>query len=136
MLARSHTIAGAALLALLTLAAVGPAAAQQPTDSAAVKPAAQRVEITLAPEALDAFVGEYTTDAMGAPFTIAITREGTQLYEQATNQQRIPIFAEAPTEFFLRMVDAQISFTKDAAGKVTGMVVHQNGQNLPLARVK
>ncbi len=136
MLARSHTIAGAALLALSCIGAAGPAAAQQPADSAAVKAAPQRVEISLAPEALDAFVGEYTTDAMGAPFTITVTREGAQLYEQATMQQRFPIFAESPTVFFLKVVDAQITFARDATGKVTGMVVHQNGQDISLPRVK
>ncbi len=136
MLARSHRLAIAAFLALLAVGAVRPAAAQQPTDSAAAKAAPARVEITLAPEALDAFVGEYQTEQMGVPFAIVVTREGNQLYEQATMQQRFPIFAEAPTEFFLKVVDAQISFAKDAAGKVTGMVVHQNGQNITLPKVK
>ncbi len=136
MNARFPTLAGAALLALVILGASGPLAAQQPTDSAAAKAAPQRVEITLPPEALDAFVGEYQTDAMGAPFTVTVSREGSQLYEQATMQPRFPIFAESPTEFFLKVVDAQITFGKDAAGKVTSMVIHQAGRDLTLPRTK
>ncbi len=136
MLARSHRLAIAAFLALLAFGAVRPAAAQQPTDSAAAKAAPARVEITLPPDALDAFVGEYRTEQMGVPFSVVVTREGSQLYEQATAQQRFPIFPEAADKFFLKVVDAQITFSKDAAGKVTGMVIHQNGQDLTLPRVK
>jgi hypothetical protein len=41
------------------------------------------------------------------------------------------IFAEAPAEFFLKVVDAQISFEKDSSGKVVRLILHQGGQNVP-----
>ncbi|MFN2397087.1 MAG: hypothetical protein ABR543_00345 [Gemmatimonadaceae bacterium] len=34
------------------------------------------------------------------------------------------MFAEGPTEFFLKIADMQFSFVVDTAGTVTGLVVH------------
>lgn len=64
-------------------------------------------------------------------FALTITREGASLYGQATGQPRVQLFAEAPTEFFLKDVDAQITFEKDPAGKVTRLILHQGGLDLP-----
>ncbi len=86
------------------------------------------------PEAtLAAYVGTYQ---LAPVFSIAITREGTQLFAQATGQSRLPIFAEKPDEFFLRVVDAQLTFTRDAAGAVAGVVLRQNGQATPGPKVQ
>ena len=40
------------------------------------------------------------------------------------------------TEFFLKLVDATISFDVDANGKATALTLHQNGQHLKGARIK
>jgi D-alanyl-D-alanine-carboxypeptidase/D-alanyl-D-alanine-endopeptidase len=58
---------------------------------------------------------------------MSITREGDQLFLQATGQPRFPIFAETETRFFLKVVDAQITFEKDASGTVVELILHQNG---------
>jgi hypothetical protein len=52
-------------------------------------------------------------------------------YGQATRQPRFQLFAESPTEFFLKAADAQVTFEKDASGKVSRMILHQNGMNVP-----
>ncbi len=36
--------------------------------------------------------------------------------EQATAQPRFPIFPESETSFFLKVVDAQLTFEKDGSG--------------------
>lgn len=87
-----------------------------------------RTEIAVDEAVLQAYVGEY---ALAPTFSIIVTREGASLYAQATGQPRFQIFAESPTEFFLKVVDAQITFEKDSAGKVTQLVLHQGGQNVP-----
>lgn len=92
-----------------------------------------RKEITLPPEVLDRYVGEYR---FAPTFSIVVSREGPQLFAQPTGQQRVPLFAETETDFFLKVVDAQLRFTRDAAGKVTGAVLHQGGGNAPGAKVK
>jgi serine-type D-Ala-D-Ala carboxypeptidase/endopeptidase len=85
-----------------------------------------RVEVALGASALDALVGSY---ALTPAFVIAVTREGGQLFIQATGQQRLPAFPESETTFFLKAVDAQITFERDAVGRVTTLVLHQNGMN-------
>jgi hypothetical protein len=82
----------------------------------------------VAPVVLETYVGVYQ---LAPNFVITITREGSSLYGQATGQPRFRLFAETPTEFFLKDVDAQVTFEKDASGKVTRMILHQNGMNVP-----
>ncbi len=87
-----------------------------------------RKEVALAAALLETYVGSYE---IAPTFAIVITREGQQLFAQATGQPRFPLFAEGEGEFFLKVVDAQLSFTKDGTGAVTGLVLHQNGANMP-----
>lgn len=47
----------------------------------------------------------------------------------------MPVFAESPKDFFLKVVDAQLSFVADGDGPATAMVLHQNGQNITATRV-
>jgi CubicO group peptidase (beta-lactamase class C family) len=86
--------------------------------------ASERREITLPASALQAFVGSY---ALSPTFILTITVEGDHLMAQATNQPKFPLFAESPTEFFLKVVDAQVEFFKDAQGNVSYLVLHQGG---------
>jgi hypothetical protein len=95
-------------------------------------PQAQRTDVTLAPAVLDRYVGDY---ALTPAFHIVVTREGNGLYAQATGQQRFRLFAEREDEFFLKVVDAQVTFTRDASGAVTAMVLHQGGQDMRGTRV-
>lgn len=61
------------------------------------------------PAIYDAYVGRYE---LAPAFALSITREGDRLLSQATNQAQVEIFPESETKFFLRAVDAQISFGK------------------------
>ncbi len=55
---------------------------------------------------------------------------------QATNQPKFEVFPESETKFFLRVVDAQLTFVKDAAtGKVTHIILHQGGGNQRANRI-
>jgi D-alanyl-D-alanine-carboxypeptidase/D-alanyl-D-alanine-endopeptidase len=96
-------------------------------------PSAERKEIALAPEVLDRYVGDY---ALAPQFHIVVTREGNVLYGQPTDQARVQLFAEKEDEFFLKVADVQIRFTKDASGNVTGLVLTQGGQSSPGTKVK
>jgi len=90
-------------------------------------------EIALEPARLDAYVGEYQ---LAPTFVLLIVKDGNQLFGQATGQPRFQLHPEAETEFFLEEVDAQISFVKDAAGKVTHLILHQKGQNIKGDKIK
>lgn len=88
-------------------------------------------EIKLETKVLDTYVGRYEHNDQ---FGLDITRDGEQLFVQATNQGKFPLFAESDRMFFLKVVDAQLEFSRDSSGKVTGALLHQNGANLHLDR--
>jgi Domain of unknown function (DUF3471) len=72
-------------------------------------------------------VGEYQP----APnFAIKIASDGEHLFAQATGQPKFEVFAEKQDEFFFKVVDAQLTFTKNDSGSVSGMILHQNGQDM------
>lgn len=85
---------------------------------------AERKEAHVDPKVFDDYVGEYE---IAPGVTMNITRDADKLWVQATGQPRVQIFPESPTKFFLKVVDAQVTFVKDAAGRVTHLVLHQGG---------
>ena len=82
--------------------------------------------VVLPEESLDEYVGRYP---LTPAFVIAVTREGDRLMAQATGQPAFRIWPSARDEFFLKVVDAQISFTRGADGKVDGLILHQGGRD-------
>ncbi len=93
----------------------------------------QRKAIDVAAAVLEKYVGDYQ---LAPNFEIQITQEGDHLFEQATNQPKFEIFPESEKEFFLKVVDAQITFEENSQGQVTGLVLHQGGRNVPGNKVK
>lgn len=94
---------------------------------------AARPELKLTEAQLTPFTGEYE---LMPGFNIAVTREGTQLFCQATGQPRFEVFAASPTRFFLKVVEADIEFYPDEKGAVNKMILFQGGQELEGKRVK
>ncbi|MFQ6045683.1 MAG: serine hydrolase [Gemmatimonadales bacterium] len=91
-------------------------------------PPVVHTEVAVDSTVLEDYVGVYE---LAPEFTLTVTREGARLFVQATGQPRFPVFPESETEFFYKVVDAQISFERDAAGVVRGLVLHQGGRDLP-----
>jgi hypothetical protein len=90
-----------------------------------------RKEVAVDSTVLDSYVGVYE---LSPTFEIAVTREGSTLFLQATGQERVQMYAESPTDFFLKIVDAQVVFRKDGTGTVTGLILHQGGASIPGAK--
>ena len=64
-------------------------------------------------------------------------REGRhQLNAQLTGQPALPVYADKPDHFFYKVVDAQLDFERDAAGKVTALTLHQNGRDLKAPQIE
>ncbi|MGH9719703.1 MAG: serine hydrolase [Bryobacteraceae bacterium] len=80
----------------------------------------ERKEIAVDPKILETYVGEYE---FVPAFVLTVTRDGARLFGQATGQPKLELFAESETEFFVKVVDAQISFLKD------GLILHQMGRD-------
>jgi hypothetical protein len=91
-----------------------------------VTPTETPKETAVAPEILDRYVGTYQ---LAPTFVIAVTREGGRLFIQATGQSRLEAFASSEREFFLKAVNAQITFEVGDDGRATALVLHQNGAN-------
>jgi CubicO group peptidase (beta-lactamase class C family) len=96
-----------------------------------VKLASERKEIALDPNLLSRYVGAYRLTQGPA---LLITLENNQLFEKLGNQPAFPIYAESETGFFLKVVDAQIEFPKEA-GKASQLTLHQNGRAITAKRM-
>ena len=93
----------------------------------------ERVAIELPESILERYVGQY---AIAPEFILTVTREGNRIFTQATGQQRVEIYPASETEFFLRVVEAEIHFTVDDDGTVSGLILHQGGRKMPAERIE
>ena len=102
-------------------------------NHALTKPPKQRKEITVDPKLFDRYVGRYQ---LAPKFILTVTREGDRLFTQATGQPKVEIFPESEREYFLKVVDAQITFETDSQGRATQVILHQGGQDVPGKRIE
>ncbi len=87
-----------------------------------------RVAVAMPAESLDAYVGTYQ---LAPTFAITVRRERDRLVAQATGQDAFGIYPSARDEFFYKVVEAEISFQRDSTGKVTSLILHQGGRDVP-----
>jgi Domain of unknown function (DUF3471)/Glyoxalase superfamily protein len=92
----------------------------------------ERQEIRLEGATLDRYVGFYQRSERSV---MTITRDGDQLISRLTGQPSVALYAERKTEFFAKLVDAQISFIVDASGRAESLVLHQNGRDVSMKRI-
>jgi hypothetical protein len=74
----------------------------------------------------DQFVGRYALDA-SPQFVLTFSRSGDSLITQATGQSPFRITPTSDSTFAISVVQASITFHRDAQGKATGLTLHQNG---------
>jgi serine-type D-Ala-D-Ala carboxypeptidase/endopeptidase len=99
----------------------------------AVQPLPIRRSVTLDSKTLDEYVGAYE---LVPNVRITVTRQGDQMFAQLTGQSPLGIHAEAKDKFFLRAVEASVTFERDAQGKISACVLHQNGRDQKAKRVQ
>jgi hypothetical protein len=114
---------------------IGPEEAPSPRteetlEAATAAPAAR---VTLAPEVLDAYVGEYQ---LAPNFIITIRREGAGLRGRATGQNEVTLLPQTETRFALQEVEATVEFERDASGKVVRLQLTQGGRTNPAPKIK
>jgi CubicO group peptidase (beta-lactamase class C family) len=86
----------------------------------------ERVLAKVDPKIFDGYVGSYRL----APTIVeTVTRNGEKLYVQLTGQDKLEMFPRSDREFFLKEVDAQLTFEAGADGKATQLTLHQNGSD-------
>ncbi|PYP85698.1 MAG: serine hydrolase [Candidatus Angelobacter sp. Gp1-AA117] len=87
----------------------------------------ERKETALPQQTLAKYVGSYE---LAPTLTLSITVEDGRLIAQANQQPRRTLFAESETMFFRKDANVQIEFVKNDKGEVTGLVLHQGGQEI------
>jgi tetratricopeptide (TPR) repeat protein len=90
-------------------------------------------EIKVDSSGFDAYVGEYQINPR---LTLTISREGDKLFGQLTAQPKLAVEPVSDTQFTIPEVKANITFEKDAAGKVTGLLLSQGTRTANAPKIK
>lgn len=91
----------------------------------------ERQPVELARQVIEPYLGEYE---MAPGITMKIYYDGDRLMSLFSGQEAVEIYPESETVFFVKDLDAQLEFQR-VAGQVTGLVLHQGDQHLPLKRL-
>jgi len=91
-----------------------------------------RIDVKVSPKAFDAVVGSYDYGMA----ILTVTKEGDKVFAQLSGQPKFEIFPKSETEFFWKVVNAQVTFVKDKSGKVTKAIHEQAGQKFDAPRME
>lgn len=83
-------------------------------------------DVSVSAEILAEYVGKYE---VFPGFIIEVTVEGSNLFAQATAQDRFQVFPQSQTKFYYKVVNAQLEFVRNDEGRVDAMILHQNGSH-------
>lgn len=90
-------------------------------------PASTHTAITLPRSVLSLYVGLYR---LTSGLEIDVTMRADSLFVRSnTGGPAVTLWPESATAFFVKEVDAQLRFTRDASGRVDGVVLHQFGRD-------
>jgi CubicO group peptidase (beta-lactamase class C family) len=84
-----------------------------------------RTVVTVDPKILANYAGTYE---LRPNFDLVVTVQNEHLVTQATGQGSFAMLAESETKFFPTAFDAEIEFFKDDQGKVSSLLLRQNGR--------
>jgi serine-type D-Ala-D-Ala carboxypeptidase/endopeptidase len=85
------------------------------------------------PAILDRYAGEYEVIPT---FHLIIRHRDDRLTVQATGQGEFRIYPGSDTEYYLRAVDARISFHVGPDGRADSLTLYQGGKTIPAKRVR
>jgi hypothetical protein len=92
-------------------------------------PPKRRTAIELPASALSQYVGVYQLPT-GVELHVTM-RDGALFVRPSGGSGAVRLLSESANEFFVNEVDAQATFTRNASGAVTGLVLHQYGRHRP-----
>ena len=93
-----------------------------------------RRTVPVDPNVLASYAGRYM---LTPAFVLTVRADGGRLFVEATGQLEYEVFAENDTNFFYRVVDAQITFDRPDTGvtQPLTLTLHQNGRDRPGRRL-
>ena len=95
--------------------------------------ASERKEIPLPAEVLARYAGVYQADG-GPPLVVVV--DGQRLVMRPNDQGSILLLAQSDRMFFIRELNMEIEFVRDASGAITGLVSNQGGRQERARRIK
>jgi CubicO group peptidase (beta-lactamase class C family) len=93
----------------------------------------ERVEVAVDPKLLAEYAGRYK---QSDNVTLEVKVRDGHLSIQMTGQAVFDAYGYSPTEFFLKKLDAQLSFKRNEKGVVDTVILHQDGVDQPLPRMR
>jgi len=97
------------------------------------KYALKQKTIELDSKILEDYAGKYR---LSPDIVLEVLKENNHLFAQFPALGKVELYPESETKFFLKVIDAQVSFLRDEKGEVTRLIVHQGGSNLPAPKLK
>ena len=97
-------------------------------------PPKQRTAIQPSAAVLSPYVGDYEL-APGLEFIVTI-HDGGLFIRSTQGGSTVRLWPESAMDFFVKEVDAQVTFIKDPSGTVTGLVLHQFGRHRTATKVR
>ena len=90
-------------------------------------------EVVVEEEILKTYLGDYE---LMPNFILTVTKSGSQLMTQATGQPMLPVFPKSENVFYLKVVEAQLTFNKNEDGEIESVTLNQNGQEIVGKKLK
>ena len=97
-------------------------------------PPRQRTGIEVAPSVLLPFAGAYRVVA-GLELVTTVS-DGALSIRSVPGGSAVRLWPESATVFFVKDADLQVTFVRNSAGVVTGLVLHQYGRERAAAKVR
>ena len=94
---------------------------------------AERAAIIVDSKIYEAYLGQYE---IAPNVVLDITREGEKLMSQTPGQPKLELLPESEIEFFIKGFTAQFVFVRDATGRVTTLIINQEGQRVAAKKLK
>jgi CubicO group peptidase (beta-lactamase class C family) len=94
--------------------------------------AAAAATVRVPVEVLDRYVGRYE---LSPEMTVTMRRVGEALLAQPSGDDEVTLVPESETRFTVPEDDIAVVFQVDAAGVVTGFVLHQNGRQMTVRKL-
>jgi len=97
-------------------------------------PPRPRTAIAMPASTLSQFVGAYEL-APGLDLDLTV-RDSALFVRSSAGGPPVRLWPESASDFFVKEVDAQLTFTRNARGTVTGLVLHQFGRDRVAKKVR
>ncbi|BAY74050.1 beta-lactamase [Nostoc linckia NIES-25] len=80
----------------------------------------------------EGYVGQFELEP---GWVMVVAKEANRIFTQWVGQERIEIFPESTTKFFMKTMDAQRTFVVDQTGKASHVILYQSGRERIAPRV-